>query len=172
MKVIKSPAEARLPQTLVNDYLMECKTFFESYEPNEEDNLKLIETIMDPQVYEVLKLLRLAIVSRNVLEKLKKKGVDDIEGTLRKFWDAGMLSVLRDEKSNEYYALKTDLLVKKIYPEYLVNTIRRDFRSKTKNPAVLVEHLNVLESNYNSILQETKQAAKAKKAEVKAASEE
>jgi DNA-binding transcriptional ArsR family regulator len=171
LKVIQNPTEAGLPQSLAADYLQECKTFFENYEPEENDTLKVIETILDPQVYEVLKLLRMAIVTRNVLEKLKKKGVDDVEGTLKKLWDAGMLSVLRDEKSNEYYGLKADLLVKKIYPEYLVNQIRRDYMNKTKNPAVLIEHLNILEHNFDTLQREMKEVSKSKKAKAAAVEE-
>ncbi|MBD3340665.1 MAG: hypothetical protein GF353_16275, partial [Candidatus Lokiarchaeota archaeon] len=79
-KLFKSPSERGLPIQLENDYQTAIKKFFRSYKPKEEDNLKIVEILVDPQIYETLRLLRTAIVTRNDLEKLKKKGVDDVDG--------------------------------------------------------------------------------------------
>ncbi|MBN2157206.1 MAG: hypothetical protein JW776_14270 [Candidatus Lokiarchaeota archaeon] len=146
--LLKNPNARGLPIELTEDYLTECKTLFESYNPTEEDNLVMVETLLDPQTYEAVKLMRQAIVTRDDLEKLQKKGVEDLEMVLKNLWDANFLSVMQDPAGNEYYALKSDICIKRIFPEYILNVIRQDYNDKVKNDMVLVEHLSILEDAY------------------------
>ncbi|MFW9784452.1 MAG: hypothetical protein ACFFFB_19385, partial [Candidatus Heimdallarchaeota archaeon] len=106
--LLKNPSERGLPPKFAEEYEIAVKKFFQKYSPSEEDNLKILdEIIADPQVYEILKLLRISIVTKNVLEKLRKKGVEDIDEGLKKLWDNQMIHVFQDERGNEYYALLT-----------------------------------------------------------------
>jgi len=139
-----------LPVALKEHYINEIKGFFANYHPSPEDVLSILEVLADAAVYETFSLLRGAIVTRDDLEKLKKKGVDNIDAVLKFLWDRKMIIVLTDDKGIEYFALKSDILVQKIFPEYLVNTIRRSYKEKSKAEAVLLEHLNVLEEVYRS----------------------
>ncbi|MEJ2295597.1 MAG: hypothetical protein P8Y23_12645, partial [Candidatus Lokiarchaeota archaeon] len=79
VQLLKDPADRGLPSQLVQDYRTETKKFFQNYRPSENDNLTIIDVLINPQAYETLRLLRTAIVTRNDLEKLKKKGVDDVD---------------------------------------------------------------------------------------------
>ncbi|MHA1728135.1 MAG: hypothetical protein ACTSWY_05335 [Promethearchaeota archaeon] len=147
--ILKDPQDRGLPTAeLAKNYISECKIFFQNYVPNEEDNLVMIDILLEPQIYETVKLLRAAVVRRDDIEKLRKKGVEDIEYVLKKLWDGNFLVVSQDESGNEYFALKSDIKVKQYFPEYLVNTIRRDFNDNVKNPKVIIEHLNILEDTY------------------------
>jgi hypothetical protein len=147
-ELIKSPQTHGLPAQLAGDYMAECKNFFTNYVPSEEDNIKTLDILLDPQVYETVKLLRTAIVTRDDLEKLKKKGVDDIEYVLKRLWDGNFITVLQDNNGNEYYGLKTDIKVKKYFPEFLMNKIRQDHNDKVKNSQVLLDHLQILQETY------------------------
>ena len=142
--LLANPADKGLPSNLANDYTIESRKFFQEYRPNEDDNLALIEILIDPQAYESLKLLRQAIVTRNDLEKLKKKGVDDVDNVLKKLWSSRMIQVFQDERGNEYYALLSDFYIEKFFPQYLLNIIRREYATKSKSNQVLLEYLNVL----------------------------
>jgi len=148
INLLINPAEHGLPSALIDDYIAECKKFFQNYVPVEEDNLKIIDAITNPQVYETLRLLRTAIVTRNDLEKLKKKGVDDIDGVLRILWDNHMVQVFQDERNNEYYALITDFNISIIFPKYLLNVIKAEYERKSKSEQVLTEFVNVLKDTY------------------------
>lgn len=148
VKILRKPAERGLPAALAAEYQVECKSFFENYKPNEEDNLVLLEMLLDPQVYETLRLLRIAVVTRNDLEKLKKKGVDDIDKVLKILWENKMVRVFQDERQNEYYALISDIYIKQIFPKYQLNIIKHVYDHKTKANQVIVEYLNVLEDAY------------------------
>ena len=148
VQLLKNPADRGLPSQLAADYRIETKKFFQSYHPSEQDNLRLIENIINPQIYETLRLLRTAIVTKNDFEKLKKKGVDDIDEVLKMLWETQMIQVFQDDKNNEYYALLSDFYVAKIFPKYLLNTIKAEYEKKSKADQVLVEFLTVLENTY------------------------
>jgi hypothetical protein len=157
VKLLQDPASKGLPLQLVEDYRAETKKFFQNYRPSENDNLTVIDVLINPQVYETLRLLRTAIVTRNDLEKLKKKGVDDIDEVLKILWESQMIQVFQDDRNNEYYALISDFYVKLIFPKYLINIIKQEYEKKSKADQVLIEYLNVLENTYLTL-----KAAKSK----------
>ena len=148
VQLLKDPADRGLPSQLASDYRTEAKKFFQNYKPSDQDNLRVIEIIINPQVYETLRLLRTAIVTKNDLEKLKKKGVDDIDDVLKMLWEAQMIQVFQDDKNNEYYALLSDFYIEKIFPKYLLNIIKAEYDKKSKADQVLLEYLTVLENAY------------------------
>ena len=132
----------------MESYKKEVKDFFVSYRPNKEDNLKLLDLILDPEIYQVLKLLRRSIVTKNILEKLRKKGVDDLDGILKKLWNNKLVHVFQDKRGIEYYGLISDIFIGRIYPKYILNKIIKQFNLKSKSKAILLEYLNVLENSY------------------------
>ncbi len=146
--IFKNPAEFGLPESLVEDYRIAVKKFFQNYHPSEKDNLRVLDLLTDPQVYEIFKLLRISVATRNVLEKLRKKGVDDIDGGLKKLWDNQMIHVSQDKQRNEYYALLSDFHLSLIYPKYILSTIIHQYDVKSKADQVLTEYLRVLEDTY------------------------
>ena len=83
VKLLEHPVNKGLPSQFVKAFQLEVKKFFQNYRPNEEDNLKIIEILINPDVYETLRLLRTAIVTRQDLEKLKIKGVEDVDGVMQ-----------------------------------------------------------------------------------------
>ncbi len=148
IELLKKPEAHGLPPQLAKAYSNEISKFFQTYHPSKEDNIKVIETIGNPQVYETLRLLRTAIVTRNELEKLKKKGVTDINLVLKQLWQANLISVLQDKNSTEYYALLSDFNLDLIFPKYLLKIIKNGYDQKSKSDNVLIEYLNILEDTY------------------------
>jgi hypothetical protein len=159
LRVLDNLSASGLPQSAHNQFLEEVKIFFTNYYPSEEDQMEVIKVLLDLQVFEVFKLLRIACVTKPQLEKLRKKGVDDIDGTIKKLWDARMISVLYDDKKNEYYALKTDVKITKIFGKSLMNVIKDQYEMKTKPKDILTNHLQILEGNYSKYIEEMKKVA-------------
>jgi len=155
-QILKNPAEKGLPAKLVEDYKTSVKKYFQTYRPSEEDTLKLINILIDPQAYITLKLLRTTIATKNELEKLKKKGVENIDATLRLLWENQIIQVFQDMKKVEYYALLSDLNVSLVFPKYLLNIIKKQYEVKSKSDQVLIECLNVLEDMYLEFLTKSK----------------
>jgi hypothetical protein len=149
-ELIRGAASRGLPQELSNDYRDNVISFFREYHNNEEDNLKLLDTLLDPETYEVLKLLRQAIVTRDDLEKLQKKGVEDVDGVLKKLWDAQMIIVLQDEAGNEYFALQSNVKIEKIFPDYALDLIREQYSLKSISLQAALEYIDTLKDEYIS----------------------
>lgn len=164
VELIKDPVGHHLPKSLKKVYIQQVLKYFEQYKWSVEDNVKIIDNILlDPAVYEVLKLLRIAIVTKNDLEKLKKKGVDDYKKVLKKLYEAGMITVLEDDKKTEYYALISDFYIGQFYPAYHVDTILNHYRTGSRSPQSLMEGLGILKEEY--FIQFPKSKKKAVKAQ-------
>ena len=148
VKLVKNPEESGLPSQLSQIYQTEVKKFFEQYSPTEFDNIKIINTLANPEVYQTFQLLRTAIVTKNDLDKLKKKGVGNISNVLKLLWDSNMIKVLQDKSSTEYYALQSDFYIELIFPKYLLKGIKDAYEQKSQSDKVLIEYLNILEDTY------------------------
>jgi hypothetical protein len=148
VKLVKNPEESGLPSQLTNLYFDEIKKFFEFYHPTEEDNNKIINTLVNPQIYQVFQLLRSTIATYEDLEKLKKKGVDDISKVLKSLWDANLIKVFQDKAGKEYYALQSDFLIELVFPKYVLQSIKNSYEQRSQSDKVLIEFLNILEDTY------------------------
>ncbi|MFW9950010.1 MAG: hypothetical protein ACFFKA_07785, partial [Candidatus Thorarchaeota archaeon] len=120
----------------------------QEYRPTKEDNLTVIEILSLPQVYEVFKLIRTSIVTIQDLEKLKKKGVEDVYGILKMLWDNNIIKVFHDEKNIEYFALLSDFYVNYLFPKYVTRIIKQAYDQKSKSNTILIEYLKILEQTY------------------------
>lgn len=157
-KILKNLSDAGLPESVHKNYLDQIKQFFKSYKPSDEDNSIVVKTLLDPQVYEMFKLLRLICATREQLEKLKKKGVEDIDGCIKKLWEAKLLIYLHDEHQNKYFALLSDFKVEKIYGIHILNSIKDQYRFKNRNDDILLTHLQLLRDFYPKYQEEHKKA--------------
>jgi len=148
VQLLKDPAERGLPTQLAKDYRSEVKKFFQTYKPSEQDNLRVVDIIVNPQVYETIKLLRSNIVTKDDLEKLKKKGVEDMDEVLKMLAESQVIHEFQDDSRNKYYALLSDFCIEMIFPKYLLNIIKVEYEKKSKAEQVLVEYLTVLENTF------------------------
>ena len=143
------PVDHRLPKSLKKDYQKETRKFFKNYRWTKADSLQLAnDIILDPEVYEVFKLLRKAIVTRNDIEKLRQKGVEDIEKVIFSLLQNEIIVKLTDSTGNEYFCLICDINLHTFYPEYLINSIKQQYQSKSQNSNVLIEALKILKDQY------------------------
>jgi len=148
INVLENLSSYGLPAQFRKIYRTEVQDYFRKYIPSEEDNLRVIDILIDPDVYEVLHLLRTTIGTMNSFEKLKRKGVGDIYSVLKKLWDAQMIRVFKDENKTEYFVLTSDFYIDLIFPKYLLNAIKLSYEQKSKSNKVLMEFLRVLEDTY------------------------
>ncbi len=156
VELLKDPINRGLPTQFAKEYLAEVKKFFQSYRPTKEDNLNIVNLLINPDVYETLRLLRTAIVTRQDLEKLKTKGVEDVYAALKLLWDNQMIKVFRDEKNNEYYALLSDFYMDLLFPKYLLKVVKSAYEQKSISNKALIEYLRVLEETYHDLKSQKK----------------
>jgi hypothetical protein len=148
INLLRNLSENELSSQLIKDYQSAVKNFFHNYHPSEEDNLKIINALVNPQVYETLRLLRIKIVTREELQKLKKKGVEDTAGVLKALYDCQLIKVFQGKNGKEHYALISDFYLGFMFPKYLLNIIKKEYENKSKANPVLIECLDVLETSY------------------------
>ena len=110
----------------------------------------------------MFRLLRTMIATKQDCEKLKKKGIDDINAILKLLWDNKMINVFHDENGNEYYALVSDFYVDYMFPKYLLKNVKFAYEQKSKINKVLVEYLNILEGSYINLKSKLKKKKKGK----------
>jgi len=157
----RNPSDYRCPKSLAIDYQTAVRVFFSDYRPNEADNLELIDKIiLDPVNYEVFTLLRLAIVTRSDLEKLKKKGVDDLDSALELFNSLKLITVLRDENNTEYFALLSDFEISQFFPKYMLNSVRQSYMVKQNSNLALLTHIDLLAKEFMRIFKLKKKTKK------------
>jgi hypothetical protein len=156
LRLLDKPTSHGLPSQFAKEYPNDVKNFFQTYIPSEKDNIMIAEILVNPEVYETLKLLRTAIVTREDLEKLRNKGVTDIYGVLKTLWESKMIKVYHDSQNNEYYALVSDFYVDSIFPKYLLKSIKNAYEQKSKVKKALIEYLNILEDTYYKLKSEEK----------------
>ena len=147
--LILDPVDRHLPESLKDAYLTDVRNFFLGYKPSIEDSLDIINLIyMDPPVYETYKLLREAIVTKNDLEKLKKKGVDDVDYVLKALWKSKMIAVFKDDKNTEYFCLVSDFVIERFFPRYALDKLRKEYRTQAQNPKVLLKSLEMMKNEF------------------------
>lgn len=156
-KFYKDPSEYNCPNSLADTYRIAVRTFFSDYRPSETDNFELIDkVILNPVNYAVLTLLRLAIVTRSDLEKLRRRGVDDIDSAINFFKSLNMITILHDAKKIEYFALISDFDVSPFFPRYQLNLIRKNYMVKRHSNPALTAHIDYLDEEYSAIMKAKK----------------
>ncbi|MFX1448961.1 MAG: hypothetical protein ACFFCG_12665, partial [Promethearchaeota archaeon] len=156
LDLLRVPIEKGLPESSVSTFNSEVRRYFENYRPTEEDNLKLIKILTDPHLYEILKLLRKSIVTRNSIEKLRKKGIENLEDGIKKLLDDNIIQIIQNGEGPEFFALLSDVHISLVYPRYILNIILHQYDVKSKSDGVLIEYLNVLEDMYRPYKSKTK----------------
>src|SRR5271157_3561437 len=103
--LIENLSQQGLSSPSGNNFSEVINAYFGSYQPKQENQQKLLKVILDFPTYVVLQVLRGAFVTREDLEKLKEKGVDDADAAIRGLSDADLLVILKNSQGKEYYGL-------------------------------------------------------------------
>lgn len=150
VKTVNAAKAGDFPGYLSTEYLADVKAFFENYSPTPEDQEMILKILTDMDAFRLIERLRNEPIRQEDLEPLRKE-IDNLDATLKWLWDAKILNVLRGKTGNELYFLRTDIAVKVVFPEYLVNLILESYNNGTKSNTVLIEHLNVLKDTYYNV---------------------
>jgi hypothetical protein len=148
LEIRKIPNEEGLSDEFFTEFEIVNNTFFKTYQPSEKDNLKMIEIFLNPQLYDVIKILRKLIVDRMQLENLVDTGFLDIEANLKTLEDNQIIYIYKNELGEEYYSLFSDFYIDLSFPKYVLNVVKSIYIQKSKTGKELIEYLNILEKAY------------------------
>ncbi len=145
----RSKMMKNLDPSVLKNYMDDVKTFFEKYSPNPEDTELILEKMTDMNCYNIIKELRMAPIPQQSKTYERLFGsIEEFDEVLKTLWDAQMISVLKDKKGLEYLFLRSDVRVKYVFPEYLIDKIRQIYYEGSQPDHILVEHLRILQDRY------------------------
>lgn len=147
--IVNGAKAGNYPGYLSNEYLADVKTYFENYSPTPEDQEIVLKVLTDMDAAQVINKLQDKPLKKEEIDSLKEE-IENIDGILKWLWDEKIINVLRGKTGQEVYFLRTDIAVKIVFPEYLINLILESYNNGTKSNSVLIEHLNVLKETFNS----------------------
>ena len=148
LNIVKKAKVNQFGGNIDNDFLTDIKGYFEGYSPTPEDQENILKVIIEMDAYKVITQLRDNFMTLDDM-KLMGTETENIDGTLKTLWDNRIINVLRNKKGEELYFLRTDIAIKLVFPEYLINLILESYNDGTKADAILIEHLNILRDTFN-----------------------
>lgn len=150
IKTVNAAKAGNFPGYLSSEYLTDLKGFFENYSPTPEDQETILKVLTDMDAFRIIDKMREEPIRQEDIEKMKGD-FESIDTTLKWLWDAKIINVLRGKTGQEIYFLRSEIAVKIVFPEYLINLILESYNNGTKSNAVLVEHLNVLKDTFYNV---------------------
>ncbi|TKJ18263.1 MAG: hypothetical protein CEE43_18555 [Promethearchaeota archaeon Loki_b32] len=133
---------------IASAYLEEVTQFFKDYKPNLEDNLKIAQTIMNPDNYDFITLFRERAYPLNKIPKAPGQSVDEVGSFLKNLENEQIIKLIKDNKDTVWVMLLTDIVAHTFYPEYLIEKIRKERMDGNIKKTVAIKHLEFLEKTY------------------------
>jgi len=133
---------------LATKYLKEVNDFFSKYKPTLEDNLLIAQTMLIPDKYDYISLLRERAYPLNKLPKGPGESLEQIGSLLKLMEKDQIIKFIKDSKDTVWVFLLTDVVAHTFYPEYLIEKIRKDRMEGKLKKEVAIKHLELLEEAY------------------------
>jgi len=133
---------------LATKYLKEVNDFFSKYKPTLEDNLLIAQTMLNPDKYDYVSLLRERAYPLSKLPKGPGESMEQVGRFLKLMEKDHIIKFIKDSKDTVWVFLLTDLVAHTFYPEYLIEKIRKDRMEGKLKKEVAIKHLELLEEAY------------------------
>ena len=150
LEIVNDAKAGKYPGYISDEYLSDVKTFFENYSPTPEDQEVILRVLTDMDAASVIQKLEQNPLKKEELDQLRNE-IENLDGILKWLWDEKIINVLRGKTGQEVYLLRSDIAVKIVFPEYLINLILESYINGTKSNSVLIEHLNVLKETFYNV---------------------
>lgn len=142
-------AKKNLPTPeIATKYLEEVNNFFTNYKPTFEDNIKIAQTLINPDNYDYITLFRERAYPLNKIPKGPGESMSQVGSLLKAMEDDQIIKVIKDSKDTIWVFLLTDIVIHTFYPEYLIEKIRKDRMDGKLKKNVAIKHLEFLEKAY------------------------
>ncbi len=124
-------------------YFEVVKKFFSWYSPSDNDERELIDLLSRPSVWPIIEILKTKPIKLDDL--LKESGLDKstYNIAMRALRNANLI-IDMNYNNTKYVILLSKPEIILFFPEYLLKTIARHYRSESRNERVLLRHLELL----------------------------
>ncbi|MHA1404565.1 MAG: hypothetical protein ACTSSI_12445 [Candidatus Helarchaeota archaeon] len=128
----------------LSNYLDHVRTFFEKYSPSPEDQDEILGIMTDMNCYSIITQLREGpLVSSSSEYQQLKAEIENFDDVLKYLFEKQIISVQKSKKNEEVLFLLSDVSVRLVFPEYLIDQIRQNYYDGSKTDSVLLEHLRI-----------------------------
>ena len=122
--------------------------YFSNYTPTEEDNLKIANHMINPDVFDYVVLFREKPYPINKVPRGPGETFDQVKTFLATLEADNIIKIIKDESNVEWIFLVTDITALKFYPEYLIENIRKAVSEDILKKESAIKHLELLEQIY------------------------
>ncbi|MBY9014829.1 MAG: hypothetical protein KGD68_03985 [Candidatus Lokiarchaeota archaeon] len=134
--------------SVASKYLEIVSSYFSNYSPTEEDNLKIANHMINPDVFDYVVLFREKPYPINKVPRGPGETFDQVKTFLATLEADNIIKIIKDESNVNWIFLVTDITALKFYPEYLIENIRKAVSEDILKKESAIKHLELLEQIY------------------------
>ncbi len=152
------------------EYEKRVTEFFSGYAWSEDDTLQLGQLLLDPDIYDVAKVLRRRIVHKSELAGIVEKRAA-LDTVVRRLESAQVITTMGssdiDVKRGDdaFVMLLSDIHFESFFPEFLVLRLEERLAQKDIHPDIAKRHLELLAEHYMRMREKMKEKRKKPKDE-------
>jgi len=165
---LKLAKSGGLTKEQAREYEKRIREFFSSYTWSEQDTIMLGQLLLDPDTYDVIKLLRRKIIHKSELAEVLE-GRGSVDSVLRRLESANIITLMGSntievqEGDDPLVLLLSDIHFESFFPEFLVLRIQERLAAKDIHPDIAKRHLELLSETYMRMREKMKEAKKKRK---------
>ena len=148
VKLFNAAKDGQVPGDLRDKYIDETTRFFKEYRITGQDTLIIANAISDPDMYDVIRILREEYVTRAELPMKIGREIPNLDKILRKMAEDHLITAIKDKKERVWVMLLSDIVFPTFFPEYMVDVIRRRWKEGTIQKEIALKHLELLRAEY------------------------
>ncbi len=124
------------------------REYFTYYQPNERDNLQIVDFMCQTDYYKVINYLRKTHMNTDTLSKITLHQNSDIHKIITDLVNNDIINSIKTKNGEEIYYLKTDIIIDNILPKFMMKNIYHMTRDNKKNKALIHEYIKILKESY------------------------
>jgi hypothetical protein len=133
---------------LYNNKKEKIRNYFKFYQPQERDTKRILELFSDTNYYITLDFLRKTHSTVASLQKLQIHGVKNVFDLVNELQILDIVDTEKNIHGELIYFLKTDIIIEKLTPQFMMRRIFNLNRENKKNPLLLKEYIKILKETY------------------------
>ncbi|MHA1338522.1 MAG: hypothetical protein ACTSRZ_01165 [Promethearchaeota archaeon] len=148
VEIFKAAKSGQMPEDIRQKYIEEVENFFKNYRISNADAGILGEIVSDPDMYEIINVLRNEYIIRAELPMKLSRDIPNLEQILKDLAEKKIITAVKDKKGRIWLFLLSDIKFPNFFPEYMIDVIRRRWKEGTIAKEIALKHLELLRAEY------------------------
>ena len=148
VELYNAAKDGQMPGELRDKYVDQTTNFFKDYRITGRDSVKIAKIISDPDMYQIIKILREGYVAKAELPMKLEREIKNLDEYLNELAEKNIITAIKDKKDRVWIFLLSDVKFPNFFPEYMVDVIRRRWKEGTIQKEIALKHLELLRAEY------------------------